>query len=680
MLRPRPLHFLALTSYLAGRCAFAQSLDYGGFEGMFDEPVTMSATGKPERVSETPVTMDVITQDDIRRSGARDIPTLLKRLPGVDVYQGSPGTSEVSMGGFIQVIGSRVMVLLNGRQIYLGSFGEVFWSSLPVELHEIRQIEVIRGPQSALYGFNAVDGVINIVTFDPLQDAPVNEVVGRVGNDARRDLAGSLTAQLAPGIGLRVTAAGDHAHDEGGIAMPLSSVPSENPDRKTLSFSLSANLPDGARAGLEASHSDISERSVVAGSTQFFEARIKTDALKADYAVDTAIGRIGATADYTLYEIPQASNGSLGTFSLHDHEAAGQLSDMLKMGPDDSVRFALDGRYESMDIVNFSSGTLHGGLLAGSALWEHQFLPGLSMVNSVRYDRFQLGRSSANLPGDIYSDKDFDRSLQGTSVNSSLIWRADEDDTFRASFARGLSLPSLLDLGQLALFMPQYGGNYFYGNPDLNPSAVYEERIGWDRRLPEIDAQARVSLYHQQTMQIITTPALSVPTPPSPSCAAGNPYACYAFGYEAGTGIVVNGVQLQIDHKSRDGLAWGLNYSWESLHPHTPESADSPVPLLQGSLPVQKVNANLGYGWDQWAADIRLFYSSATKGIGVIESPFPHSAIIDNKDVLILSPHVTWSPNEQFSIDLSANNLWPYQDNLVQRNTPTYFLSITAHY
>jgi iron complex outermembrane receptor protein len=585
--RPRPLPLLltaiALSAYLARGGALAQTLDYKGFEGLFDEPVTMSATGKPERLSDTPVTMDIITQDDIRRSGARDIPTLLRRLPGIDVNQGSPGTEEVSMGGFIQLFGSRVMVLLNGRQIYLGSFGSVFWSSLPVELHEIRQIEVIRGPQSALYGFNAVDGVINIITFDPISDAPVNEATARVGNDARRDAAGSLTVSLADGVGVRVTAAGDHAHDEGGLAMPLSSVPWTDPDRKTLSLTLSALLPDGARAGLEASHSDISERSVISGTTQFLSARLQTDALKADYVVDSAIGRLGATASYTLYDVPEASNESLGDFRLHDYTAAGEVYDLFKPGPDDSIRFALEGRYESMDVANFSSGTLSGALAAGSAMWEHQFLPGLSMVNAVRYDRFQLGRTSSHWPGDIYTDKDYDRSLQGTSVNSSLIWRAGEDDTLRASFARGLSLPSLLDLGQLALFKPEYGGNYFYGNPHLNPSAVYEERLGWDHRISEIDALARVSLYHEQTMQIIASPGLTFPTPAPPTCNPANPLtaaACYAVGYEPGTGIVVNGVQLQIDHKSRDGLAWGANYSWESLHPHTAEDASGTVPLF----------------------------------------------------------------------------------------------------
>ncbi len=682
MKRSPLLRMLALTGCLAGSGALGQTLDYGQFEGLFGEPVTMSATGKPERISDAPVTMDVITADDIRRSGARDIPTLLKRLPGIDVYQGQPGTSEVSMGGYIQVFGSRVMVLLNGRQIYLGSFGAVFWSSLPVELHEIRQIEVIRGPQSALYGFNAVDGVINIITFDPATD-PVNEAVGRIGNDARRDLAGSITATLAPGIGVRVTAAGDHAHDQGGIASPLNDPPDVNPDRKMASITFSAVLPDGARAGFEASHSDVSERSVVAGTANFFQARLKTDSIKADYVMDSAIGRLGATASYTLYDAPEAANQQIGDFRLHDHSAEGEIYDLFKPSPADSVRVAVEGRYETMNVVNFSSGTLSGGLIGGSAMWEHQFLPNLTMVNAVRYDRFQLGRRGANLPGDIYTDRDYDRSLAGVSVNSSLLYRLGEDDTLRASFARGLSLPSLLDLGQLALFMPQDGGNYFYGNPHLNPSAVYEERLGWDRHVGALDAVARISLYHEQTMQIIAQPNMPVPTPPSPYCDPSNPFsagACQAVGYQATTGVVVNGVQAQIDHKTREGLSWGVNYSWENLHPHMAEDASGVGPLLQGSLPVHKVNATLGYGWGDWATDVRLFYSSATKGVGIVTDPFPQSALMAVKDVLIVSPHLTWSPIEKLSFDLSATNLWPYQDNLAQRTTPTYFLSASVRY
>lgn len=678
MHRYAPLAILTLLSIAAPPRAVGQSLDYNRFEGMFGEPVTLSATGKPERISETPVTMDVITADDIRRSGARNLPTLLKRLPGVDVFTGSPGTEEVTMGGYNQVLGARVMVLLNGRQIYVGAFGEVFWSSLPVELDEIRQIEVIRGPQSALYGFNAVDGVINIITFDPAED-PVNSVTARVGNDARRDISASITQTLAPGIGLRVTAADNHAHDEGAVESPYSMATPINPDRKIAAINLSAILPNGDRAGLEATYSDISQRSVVSGSAQFFDARLQTSSLKADYGADTVIGHLGAVASGTFYHVPEASNETVGSFRLHDQDFDGQIYDLFKIGAGDSFRIALEGREESMNVVNFSSGTLRGGQIGASLVWEHQFLPNLSIVNAVRYDRFQLGRKGAGLPGDIYTDHDFDRSVQGTSVNSELNYRLDEKDTLRASFARGLSLPSLLDFGQLAMFQPQFGGTYFIGNPRLSPSAVYEERIGWDRQLAPIDATARISLYNEQTISIFSTPYEFIPSPALPGCQPLNPAsyrACVVQYYANGTGVVTEGVQFQIDHKSVEGPNWGFNYSFERVDPHTPETGQQTVPLLQSSEPVHKVNATIGYGWSNWAADLRLFYASPVKGATILAGPVPEPALVPVPAVLALSPHLSWSPVERLSLDLSLANLWPYKDNLAQRNPVTGFLAL----
>jgi iron complex outermembrane receptor protein len=173
-------------SFFLASQALAQDFDYGRYETLFGEPVTMGATGKPERVSNTAVLMDVITAEDIRRSGARDIPTLLQHVGNIDVIRESPGSADVGMDGFIQPLISRVMVLINGRQVYFDAYGAVFWSTLPVELEEIRQIEIIHGPQSALYGFNAVDGVINIVTFDPVDDK-ITMARARLGNHAMRE-------------------------------------------------------------------------------------------------------------------------------------------------------------------------------------------------------------------------------------------------------------------------------------------------------------------------------------------------------------------------------------------------------------------------------------------------------------------------------------------------------------
>ena len=214
---------ILLCCLLASASARGQSLDYGRLENLFDEPVTMSATGKPERLSDTPATMDIITQDDIKRSGARDLKTLLRLVPGIVTYRGYNGADAFSIGS----------ILLNGREIYLSAFNQTFIESLPVELEEIRQIEVVRGPQSGLYGFASGDGVINIITFDPAQD-PIDFVRVRGGNNALRDGAASITFNPADGIGARVTAATDHQHESGFTTPASMAVSPENQDRRSF--------------------------------------------------------------------------------------------------------------------------------------------------------------------------------------------------------------------------------------------------------------------------------------------------------------------------------------------------------------------------------------------------------------------------------------------------------------
>ncbi len=175
---------LALAS-VQTRPAAAQTFDYGAFEQIFDEPVTTSATGKPQRKSEAPATMDIITAEDIRRSGAITIPQLLARLSRIDVYTWSQGSADVAVGGLNQGTSSRVMVLVNGRETYQDALGALAWQQIPVTLDEIRQIEVIKGPNSALFGFNAYAGVINIITNNPEFDT-TNAARGTIGTNGVR--------------------------------------------------------------------------------------------------------------------------------------------------------------------------------------------------------------------------------------------------------------------------------------------------------------------------------------------------------------------------------------------------------------------------------------------------------------------------------------------------------------
>jgi iron complex outermembrane receptor protein len=159
--------------------AWAQAIDYGAFEQLLGEPVTASVTGSAQRASDVPATMEIITQDDIRRSGARDIPGILRHVAGVDVLEWANGQADVAVRGYDQSSSPRLLVLIDGRQVYGDYYGFTPWSSLPVELSAIRQIEIVKGPNSALFGFNAVGGVINIITYNPLYDN-VNSVCARI--------------------------------------------------------------------------------------------------------------------------------------------------------------------------------------------------------------------------------------------------------------------------------------------------------------------------------------------------------------------------------------------------------------------------------------------------------------------------------------------------------------------
>src|SRR5437016_10323414 len=132
-------------------------------EKLLQIEVTMGAR-KPEKISDTPVAISVITADDIRRSGVTTIPDALRLVPGMEVARLDPSQWAVSARGFNDVFANKLLVLQDGRSIYTPLFSGVFWDVQGTMLEDIDRIEVIRGPGATLWGANAVNGVINIIT------------------------------------------------------------------------------------------------------------------------------------------------------------------------------------------------------------------------------------------------------------------------------------------------------------------------------------------------------------------------------------------------------------------------------------------------------------------------------------------------------------------------------------
>ncbi len=123
-----------------------------------------SVSKKSERAFEAPAAAFVITSEDIRRSGLRTIPELLRLVPGVQVAQLAGNQYAISVRGFNGNFSDKLLVLIDGRSIYTPLFAGVFWDVQDTPLSDIDRIEVIRGPGGTVWGANAVNGVINIVT------------------------------------------------------------------------------------------------------------------------------------------------------------------------------------------------------------------------------------------------------------------------------------------------------------------------------------------------------------------------------------------------------------------------------------------------------------------------------------------------------------------------------------
>jgi iron complex outermembrane recepter protein len=162
------VHFL-LAFGLSGTMAIraqdppATDLTTMSLEDLMNVQVT-SVSKKEQKLSQTGAAVYVISREDIRRSGATNIPDLLRQAPGVDVAQIDANTYAISIRGFNDRLADKVLVLIDGRTVYTPTTSGVYWDQQDVPLEDIDRIEVIRGPGGTVWGANAVNGVINIIT------------------------------------------------------------------------------------------------------------------------------------------------------------------------------------------------------------------------------------------------------------------------------------------------------------------------------------------------------------------------------------------------------------------------------------------------------------------------------------------------------------------------------------
>ncbi|GER08061.1 hypothetical protein JCM17843_23710 [Kordiimonadales bacterium JCM 17843] len=584
-------NLLACVSFVAlagSQAALAQSVDYGSLEMLFGEPVTTSATGKPQRSSEVPVPMEIVTADQISQTGATNIPDALRHVMGVDVIRWSTEGADVSVRGYNSPFNPRLLVLVNGRQVYADHFGMVFWNAIPVQMGEIRQIEVVKGPNTALFGFNAAIGVINIVTYNPMHD-DVNDVRFTYGTQDTKEVSGLLTKRFENGgismSGSYLDANAFNAGDEPRI------IPDRDPSTGTFNLRGQFKLDAKSEIGFEGSWSS-TKRAAFVPTFQASHPDVETFSARGSYLRDSSIGLIKANVYFNSLDHDTTVFG-FGELAYQNDVLVAQVEDLFKIGTNHSFRLFGEYRHNTYK-GEFGSNPFDEGVkanfdsFAASGMWDWTITDRLNFVGSGRLDVVDFSRSGFEVPGFPLTNEDFDRSLTEYTYNAGLVWRADEQTSVRFSAARGAKMMSLIEFAAAGMGPGPFPGTTFIeiGNPDLGASITESYDIGVERQIPALFSSLQANVFYTSLSKNVTVANFQ------PNFVAPPLFVSQPIDVGASEQI---GVEVELEG-AKDNLRWSANYSYIDVDDKFDlfTNGISPVGVdFERSTPKHKANAHL---------------------------------------------------------------------------------------
>jgi outer membrane receptor for ferrienterochelin and colicins len=616
-----------------------QSVDYGALEQLFKEPVTNSVDGSPQRVSDVAATMVIITADDIRRSGAKDIPGVLRHVGGVDTLEWGNDDIDVSVRGYDQALSPRLLVLVDGRQVYSDDYGYTPWSSVPVELAMIRQIEIIKGPSSALFGFNAAGGVINIITYNPLYDK-VDTVSSTGGTQGL--VAGSIvtTHKFGSNVGVRLSIGGYSNNDfSTPIPVAMAITPREHEYRGAINLDTVFRINEKMQLGVEATYS-VSKLNTVEPSYEIDNEHHLTDSVKAQFAAESGFGLVHGTVYTNWSNVTAAPGFADQTFHFNNRVTVAELDDIFNLGAHHILRAAAEYRFTTENTTSTPGANVNDSVWAASGMWNWTITPAVTLTNALRVDHLSFGRNGFVPPGYPFTNSDWNRSITYPSFNSGLVWKPSERDSLRLMASRGAQLPSLVDSGALILITPYFKTT---GSPFLNPAIVTNYEIGWDHAMDGPHILFRGSAFHQHSEDLRAIFGGTVMGSNGP----------YSLPLNIGSSDA-NGLELGLKGILLTHYRWSVDYRPEWIKDHFVYEAQGGANFTDydDTTPVHLVQANLGWANRRWELDGYLHYQSGDFGIqkdGPIGGLIPVAGFVslDGRVAYNLTSRMTWSVSGQ---------------------------------
>lgn len=590
-----------------------------------------SASKTEQQLRDVASAVYVIDSEQIRRSGATTIPDVLRTVPGVDVGQFNAHTWEVSVRGFNGSIANKLLVLIDGRSVYSPLFGGVFWDVQNLMLDDVDRIEVIRGPGGAIWGANAVNGVINIITRSAADTHGTHLSAGS-GNQYPWQFSARHGGRLAEGVDYRIYASGFRTAD--------------------------TELPDGG---------DDDDR------MQFAQAGFRADSIDGW----TLQGSFYRGKDHQVSEIPSLTPPFGSTVHDIDDTSGGHLLGRWTRVFDGGGRVTVKGYYDrterdsetfvdrqdtlDMEFVHqLAAIGRHALIWGGGYRFVHDDAsdtPGLvvspqsrsdSLFSLFVQDEFSLADPLRLVIGSKVEHNDY--SGFEFQPNARLIWTPQANQTVWAAVSRAVHTPTRLEQDISLRFVepgPPPVLLSLDGNDDFDSEELLAYEAGFRSQVTpdfSLDAAVFYNKYNNLRDFELTGALLCQPSGKRfPACDPTDSLLSQSIPWQNGVKADTWGGELSLVWRVADNLLLRTNYSYLKVDLDADAGA---VPVdNEGSAPRHQLKLNAS--WDvtpEVDTDLGLRYVSE-----LYQGEVPGYTELDVR--------VAWRPRNGVELSLSGRNL-----------------------
>ena len=591
-----------------------------------EDVVVVTASRREERLASAPATMTVITEEAIANAPSQSVVDLMRVVPGVNIVQTSARDINITMRSATGTLEDSSLVLLDGRTIYQDFFGFVMWDFIPVDPGQIKQIEVIRGPASAVWGANALTGVVNVITRTPREMAGTSVSIqfghfDRSRPDSDYDGGGlfavNATHAEAPSDRFAYKLSAGFLAQES-LLRPMGNVPgTQTPypafsNKGTTQPKLDARAdftrPDrrqslilaGGIAGTEGIiHTGLGPISVGRGSTyKYGHVTYERDALKLRAFVNALDGE-------GVFLLQRGTDGRPIEPTFENQVYDVEFSNFNVLGRRHLLSYGGNFRHNRFDLSLTPLGEYRNE--GGGYVQDEIFLSDRTrLMAGVRLDAFSI------------VNKTF------VSPRTAFLFNPRPNQTVRLSFNRAFRAPSFfnsyMDMTFLSDINLGSAGTFSFpsvarGNLDLEGEALTAYEVAYSNTLGKMTVGAAAYVNHTDKMILFTqvgsytstNPPPGWPLPPSALdelVAAGRGLPS-EFSYLNFNKVVDRGVELSLEARISPTVSTFGNYTWQD----TPEPHGFSVEEL--NIPSRhRFNAGVSFNRQRYFGSVSASFQS----------------------------------------------------------------------